>query len=63
MIDQWKMMSFGVNVIYDPDQYIQRIIVKRDADGSRKVLRPLAATETTLLELIEQGFDGLHELD
>ena len=63
LVNQWKMVSYGVNVIYDPDQFIQRIIVTRDADGTKKVLRPLAATETTLLELIEQGFDGLNELD
>ena len=35
----------------------------RDADGAAKTLRPLAATENTLLELIDQGWDGLEEMD
>ena len=63
MINQWRMESFRLNVVYDPDGYVQRINLRRDADGAAKTLRPLAATENTLLELIDQGWDGLEEMD
>ena len=57
IIRGWKCVKYALEVYFDPDGHLQLCQLERGQDGIVRRICPLEATETTLRELVETGYE------